>query len=102
MRQAPVTLYGNPGPAQRPQTTCPERAETIVGDSTVVVFTDGAAGKVKERARMLRAITMLRPAGDSNAPTAGAATSAAVTSTALPAAAPGAREGRVRLHLVMC
>jgi hypothetical protein len=93
VRQAPVKVYGNPGTSASTADDVPERAETIVGDSTVVVFTDGAAGSVKERARMLRAITMLRSAGDSNAPTTGAATSTAVTSTALPAPAPGALKG---------
>jgi hypothetical protein len=93
VRQAPVKVYGNPGSSASMADDVPERAETIVGNSTVVVFTDGAAGNVKERARMLHAITTLRPAGDSNAPSTGAATSAAVTSTALPAPAPGALKG---------
>jgi hypothetical protein len=93
VRQAPVKVYGNPGTSASTADDTPERAETIVGNSTVVVFTDGAAGNVKERGRMLRAITMLRPAGDSNAPTTGAATPAAVMSTALPAPAPGALKG---------
>jgi hypothetical protein len=93
VRQAPVKVYGNRGPSASTADDVPERAETVVASSTVVVFTDGTAGTVKERARMLRAITMLRPAGDSNAPTAGAATSAAAMSTALPAPAPGALKG---------
>jgi hypothetical protein len=93
VRQAPVTLYGDSGPSASAADDVPERAETIVGDSTVVVFTDGAAGGAAERARMLRAIAMLRPAGDSNAPTAGAAPSAAVMSAALPAPAAGALRG---------
>jgi hypothetical protein len=93
VRQAPVRVYGSQGTSASAADDVPERAETIVGDSTVVVFTDGAAGKATERAHLLHAITMLRPAGDSNAPTTGAAPSAAVTSTALPAPVPGALKG---------
>jgi hypothetical protein len=93
VRQAPVEVYGNRGTSASTADDTPERAETIVGNSTVVVFTDGVAGNVKERGNMLRAITMLRPAGDSNAPTTRAATPAAVMSTALPAPTPGALKG---------
>jgi hypothetical protein len=92
VRQAPVKVYGNPGTSASTADDVPERAETIVGDSTVVVFTDGSAG-VRERARMLRAIALLRPAGTSNAPTTGAAPSAAAMRAALPAPAAAALKG---------
>jgi hypothetical protein len=90
VRQAPVMIYGDPGRSASAADDVPERAETIVGDSTVVVFTDGRARNTGERARMVQAITMLRPAGSSNAPTTGAASA---TNSALPEPAAGALTG---------
>lgn len=71
----------------------PERVETVVGDSTIVVDTDGSAGKTAELDRMLNVIRQLRPAGDSNAPATKAMSAAAVTSSALPAPAAAASTG---------
>ena len=64
-----------------------------MGDSTVVVYTDGSAGKATELNRMLNVIRQLRPAGDSNAPSTKAMSSAAVTGSALPAPNAAAMKG---------
>ncbi len=92
IRNVPVYVYGNSASSVPGADRVPERVESVVGDSTVVIFTDGSKGEA-ESDRMLGVIRALRPAGNSNAPTTRAVPSATIASTDLHAPVPAASNG---------